>query len=209
MGNSCCGAPPPATRGLPEKGPPAQQLTTVPGHRVDDTTFHGINPQYRERGATALQAALQRMQLAKLVHGRLCAEVMALEPPAQVGPDMLEAVGRLVLGLSVDLRGEEIQQQVIPRRTDPETERSQCVFRPLDICGDTQPLWDPQGLCVLSSYRTVCMSRPVRCATATTTERIGRAARQGGPGHGHRHPGLRLWVRRWHGCRLRKAHLQR
>jgi hypothetical protein len=76
----------------------------LPGwYRVDDTAFRRLNPQYRERaGATPLQAALQRLQLAKLVHGRLGVGVLVLNLPAQVGPDMLGAVGRLVLGLCPD-----------------------------------------------------------------------------------------------------------
>ena len=89
---------------MAEEGvPPTVVAAGLPGHRVDDAAFRSMNPQYRERaGATALQAALQRMQLAKLVHGRLDAGVLALSPPAQVGPDMLGAVGRLVLGLCDD-----------------------------------------------------------------------------------------------------------
>eukprot|EP01047_Picozoa_sp_COSAG01_P089166 COSAG01_NODE_21336_length_906_cov_2.929368_2_plen_254_part_01 len=111
MGNSCCGVPAGEGGGVvaeEEEGvPPTTTVVAAAGlpgwYRVDDTAFRRLNPQYRERaGATPLQAALQRLQLAKLVHGRLGVGVLVLNLPAQVGPDMLGAVGWLVLGLCPD-----------------------------------------------------------------------------------------------------------
>ena len=113
---------------MAEGVPPTVVAAGLPGYRVDDTAFRRLNPQYRERaGATALQAALQRMQLAKLVHGRLGVGVLALNLPAQVGPDMLGAVGRLVLGLCDDplLRWWVLSNRGALKGSDP-TERRVC-----------------------------------------------------------------------------------